>query len=282
MNTLTKLCNLPLVGGLIGGLVATLPFLVIYVIIKGLNVTAISDAQLVSLGGVLVLAWNYFVLRHQGLNIVRRVLPFIPIPFWIIGIIWVGIGTWHTYDAMRVSFFDSNDTPFTIESVEKHGVGGKRFIRITDGRWGSPYVYEYGMITQQVEFVVFPIVSQATWNLLSSEQPATIRVLVKKDVDHLSVARLEDWAARNGAMSETVDIEGIVRIGFDSLDDRTKGIIQSAKLKLHENFILIEGGIKPSPLILSVLLFLISIGGIVLSLFVIKVRMGESAIEETT
>jgi hypothetical protein len=264
MKIMMTLCNLPFIGGYITLFVTLLPF--VFLIVLESVTPVLEENILISLGLVLVLVWNYFILRKRGLNLVT---PIIPIPFWIISIIFVCIGTWHSYDILQLSYFEANNTPFTIESVEKEGVGNKRFVSITNGVFDGNIVYEYNEETKHVSSIIYPIISrEQQQNALFSEQPLMIKILVKQKVD-TSVEELDKWIEQQKIIKKNSNIKGIVFFGLKSIDKKNKALVQS-NFHLYDNFIFLEEGRTPKPLIVSASSFFISIIGIILSFFVIK------------
>jgi len=265
MNILIRLCGLPLFGEIITLLVSIFPAILVIALSESLKSASIAtaDSQVMAVSAVVCLVWNWF-LGKRGLNIV---LPVIPIPFWFGCLILTVVGTYYTYDELTISFFDANKTPFTIESVETHGVGDNRFIRITGGLWDEKIVYQYehqeletDKTQGKVKFILLHLVSP------NSVNQAMVQVLVKKATHELPVGKIQEFISTQ--LPNPFDIAGVLRKGFQSLNEETKNLIQE-HMEVAEPFILIDLDASPTPLLLSFLIFLMSLAGILFGFYIL-------------
>ncbi len=164
------------------------------------------------------------------------------------------MGLWYGGDGLWVNLTSGKLTTFSIETVEKHGIGNSRYVNITDGTWSNGYVYQYDQKTTKVNYVIFALESAETFLAIEAGEKKPVRVLVKKKAS-TSTLRLDEWAIKNGAEAEKVEIQGVTLIGFDSIDDSSRKLIQSLGMEISEDVIFIEEGSEPRSLIKNLLMF---------------------------
>lgn len=168
------------------------------------------------------------------------------------------MGLWYGGDGLWVNMTSGKLTTFSIETVEEHGIGNNRYINITGGTWGQGYVYEYDQKTNNVKYIIFPLESLVTFEAVTDGEDASIHVLVKKKANTHTM-RLDDWAENNGASDVQVEIQGVTMVGFDSIDEESRKLIESMDMKISENVIFIEEGAEPRSLTKNLLMFVPSL-----------------------
>jgi hypothetical protein len=159
---------------------------------------------------------------------------------------------------------------YSLNDIEKDGVGSSRYVAIKNAIRGDSYVYtkRLGMI----ESVLYPIISQErlselakinmenqekTEDLLSlttSNPNLKIRAVVKMPVS-FSEDKIESWANEYLAREEG-ELEGIVLKGWDAFDTDDSKLLIGMRIGLHDDLIIIEKGKEP-PLIYISLIYLI-------------------------
>ncbi|MFC7047785.1 TerB family tellurite resistance protein [Emcibacter nanhaiensis] len=174
---------------------------------------------------------------------------------YLILIVLACMGVWYGGDGLWVSLTSNKLTTFNVETVEEHGIGNNRYIKITDGTWGSGIVYQYDQDTGAVDYVIFALESPETYQAIAEGRPAEVHVLVKKDA-HTNVSRLEQWMIENGADEEKVEVQGVTLVGFDSIDDSSRNLIESMDMKISDDVVFLEEGKKPESMTKNLLIFI--------------------------
>lgn len=164
------------------------------------------------------------------------------------------MGLWHGGDGLWVNLSSGKLTTFNINTVEEHGVGNSRFIKVTGGTWSNGLVYQVDQNTNQLDHVIFALESPETYIALEQGKSAPVHVLVKKKTD-VHVDKLEEWVQQNGGSDEEVEIQGVTLVGFDSIDDESKSLIESMEMQLSDNVIFIDEGTEPRPITTNLAIF---------------------------
>ncbi len=178
---------------------------------------------------------------------------------YLVLLVAAAMGLWYGGDGLWVNLTSGKLTTFDIETVEKHGIGDNRYIRITGGTWSDGIVYQMNEKTHKVDHVIFALESAQTYRSHSDGKKTAVRVLVKKPAN-TSDSRLKKWLGENGADEESVDIQGVTRVGFDSIDDESKRLIESMNMKVDDAVIFLEEGSEPRALWMNLAMFVPSAG----------------------
>ena len=165
------------------------------------------------------------------------------------------MGLWYGGDGLWVNLSSGKLTTFNINTVEEHGIGNNRFINITGGTWSQGLVYQMDENTGKLDHVIFALESAETYIAIESGQDAPVHVLVKKQA-HVHEDHLGEWVTQNGGSEEEVTIQGVTMVGFDSIDDESKSLIESMNMQLSDSVIFIEEGTEPRSLITNLAMFI--------------------------
>lgn len=163
-------------------------------------------------------------------------------------------GFWWGFDSVRVSHYSSELATFTMDDIEKNGIGDKRYIKITDAFWDGSYVYQAKVKKRdrevkpdtEIEFIEYPLLSTNDAAAMSEGKPVTAKVIVLRNLDNVKFKDLESWTEQNVKYGRTTDVEGVTRVGLDSLESESKRILQSLDMKINDDVIFVEAGRKPN------------------------------------
>lgn len=187
-------------------------------------------------------------------------------------------GVWAGFDGLAINFTSNSIQEFSIEDVEKNGVGGSRYVRIIGGLRGDVYVYKerFG----QVESILYPVVSYDMINRIAAKvdlQQETegsllehtslspdfgIRVVVNWPLS-ISADSFNNWVNENLAIEEN-DLSGIVLAGWDAFNEDDTELLKTMGVSFHEDLILIQKGLKPVSPFLNIIYLLCGIAGLYL------------------
>lgn len=185
-------------------------------------------------------------------------------------------GIWAGLDGLVINFTSNSLQEFTIEDVEKNGVGGNRYVNITGGFRGDMYVYKERL--GQVESILYPVLSYEMINKIAEKMSLEkeskgsllehtsldpdfkIRVMVNWPLS-MSADSFKNWVNENLAVEEN-DLSGIVLAGWDAFSEDDTKLLRSMGVTFHEDLILIQKGAKPVSPFLNVLYLLCGVAGL--------------------
>jgi hypothetical protein len=159
------------------------------------------------------------------------------------------------YDGLRVNLNSKLQT-FTMNEVASSGIGGARYIRITDGYPSYFYVYttkenggeaeataiDYVLLTpKQFDTVSYSDTEKVTANVVITKEKITPGCVV----DNSCLAK--------NAFEKGVVVQGVVQRGLDSLDSDSKGLFNDTQYNVDKtNFIYIVDGSKPRSIFINI------------------------------
>jgi hypothetical protein len=153
----------------------------------------------------------------------------------IFGVVAVVFGLKSLYDTITS---EKEAFKITLDEVEKSGLGNHKYVKITGAYAPGPFVYEYKTkygVKGNVDHIIYPVVSlNKLSDYISSGASAKLKakVIVKMDTS-FPVSRVNSFEFDSSA----VELEGMVRSGFEGMSDEDKKLLKGDALDLDENFI---------------------------------------------
>jgi len=129
-----------------------------------------------------------------------------------------------------------------IEDIEKHGIGESRYIEINLAITTGSFVYYYNKETNGVVKVIYPIFSMQKLTHFANEDNATKVKVVVVD-DNPSSNCVTD---NNCVDTNRTTVRGITIVGWNTLDEGEKGLLNSLEMKLEEDLVILRLDSKPN------------------------------------
>ena len=175
----------------------------------------------------------------------------------LIIIIAAAIGIWNGADGLWVNITSGSLTTFDIRTVEKHGIGNNRYIKITGGTWGSSYTYQVNEKSDDVHYIIYSLQSPETYSNIIDGKNATVHVIVKKPA-YIPANNLDKWTTANGSDDDEVEAQGVTLVGLDSISSGHIDLIESMNITVSDSVIFLEEGTEPRSIITNLLMLIIS------------------------
>lgn len=168
------------------------------------------------------------------------------------------MGLWYGFDKVRVSAFSSQLATFSTSQVIDSGIGDARYVQINDGVWEGTMVYSArkGKSESQIsssapiESIIIPLFDLKQFAEIENFKNPKVAVLVKYQPPSGTVLKdLDNWFPENSKeYGDNLSVSGVTLVGFDSLDSKTKELVESMKYEVSENVVYLQAGEKPAPL----------------------------------
>ena len=134
---------------------------------------------------------------------------------------------------------------FEIEAVENNGIGNSRYINVTGGVLGGGIAYEYDKKKDNVEYIVYPVVSRGKYAAIESGENIEVQLLVKKKAN-IPLDNMENIQDLDGMIQ--ANVEGVTLAGFRPVKNDIKEMIEAMNLKVSNSVVFMEDGRVPTPL----------------------------------
>lgn len=158
---------------------------------------------------------------------------------------------------------------YSMENIEKKGIGDDRFIKLTGAYPTGEYVYHYDVENPNVaNKIIFPLVSKKVFDKI--EEGKTSKFPVKVLVKRSSAKFKRNCVASNSCIDDVIQqmdnytVKGVVLPGLDDVDDETKELLNGSGLNIGNDVIFIEEDEEPKSNTKSILMLIGGIIGILL------------------
>jgi len=148
---------------------------------------------------------------------------------------------WGQYDNYQITQHNQLKV-FNIEDIEKDGIAESRYIKIHSVVNMGSFVYYYNQETKHITKVIYPILSaQKLSKYMNEDNTTKVKVVVVDDTPS------SDCVNNNNCIDiNRTTIKGVTLVGWDSLDEDEKALLNSLEIKLEEDLIVLRLDSKPS------------------------------------